>query len=57
MKALLVMVSGPEMVAVQWQWLEWEPGLRSLAEGQVLRGVALDSVVCQVLMKERELAS
>lgn len=57
MKALLVMVSGPEMVAVQWQWLEWEPGLRSLAEGQVLRGLALDSVVCQVLMKERELAS
>ena len=53
MAPLLVMLSGPETVAVWWQWLEWEPGLRSLAGGQVLRG----PVVCQVLLKERELAS
>ena len=57
MKPLLVMVSRPETVAVWWQWLEWEPGLRSLAGGQVLRGPAPDSVVRQVLLKERELAS
>ena len=57
MKPLLVTVSGPETVAVWWQWLEWEPGLRSLAGGRVLRGPALDSVVRLVLLKERELAS
>ena len=57
MKPLLVKVSGPEMVAVWWQLLEREPGLRSLAGGRVLRGPALISLVCPVLLKEWGLLS